>query len=330
MTTIAEVAAAAGVSPATVSRVLNGSGRVSEERAERVRRAATDLGYRAFGPAQALRRQRTKVWAVIVADIENPFFTAMVRGLEDAALAEDHRLVLCNSDEDIDKQAAYIDVAIAERVAGVAIALASADDTALDPLLAAGVPVVAVDRRPTRDGIDSVVVDDELGARQATTHLLENGSDRVACITGPSRVSTAVSRLDGYREAVSASGRKVDRALVQRADFREEGGYRATRALLDCPDPADGLFVANNLMALGALAAIDEAGLTIPDDVAVVSFDDAPWASLLRPKLSVVSQPTYELGRQAARLLATASADLPARHLVLSPTLVVRESSIRH
>ena len=146
--TITDVARKAEVSPATVSRVLNGSSPVSPELAQRVEAAAAKLGYRPFGPARALRQQRTRVWAAIVADIENPFFTAVVRGIEDVAQREGHRLVLCNSDEDVVKEAAYVDVAIAERMAGVVIAVASTAGSTLDELLDRQIPVVAIDRRP--------------------------------------------------------------------------------------------------------------------------------------------------------------------------------------
>jgi LacI family transcriptional regulator len=329
LTTIGDVARAAGVSAATVSRVLNGSATVSSERADRVRRAAEALRYQPSGPARALRRQRTTLWAAIVADIENPFFTSMIRGVEDVALRENHRLVLCNTDEDVDKEAAYIDVAIADRMAGVIIAVASTTRSSLDPLVDAGIPVVAVDRRPRNAAIDSVLVDNRLGARLATEHLLDGGARRVACITGPARLSNAATRLAGYRDALAERGHRVDRTLVRRADFRAEGGHRAACSLLDGPRPPDAIFVTNNLMTLGSLRALRERGCRVPDDVTLVGFDDAPWTALVSPPLSVVAQPTAEIGRQAAELLASAGTGRPARHVVLAPTLVVRESS-RH
>jgi LacI family transcriptional regulator len=328
MTTINDVARAAGVSPATVSRVLNGSSPVSPDRAARVRDAARSLGYLPSGPARALRRQRTTLWAAIVADVENPFFTAMIRGVEDVAQEADHRLVLCNSDEDPAKEAAYIDVAIADRVAGVIIAVASTARSKLELLVDAGIPVVAVDRRPRLDGIDSVVVDNRLGAKQATAHLLDTGRERVAIITGPKRISTAEARLAGYRQALREASRPIDASLVRRADFREAGGYEATLALLDDSPRPDALFVANNLMTLGALRALHDRQVRIPHDLAVVGFDEAPWTTLVHPPLSVVAQPTYEVGAQAARLLASASADRPPEHLVLAPELIVRASSV--
>jgi LacI family transcriptional regulator len=312
-----------------VSRVLNGTGAVSAERAEAVRAAAADLGYTPSSAARALRQQRTRVWAAIIADIENPFFTSMVRGIEDVARVEGHRLVLCNSDEDLDKEASYLDIAVAEQMSGVVIAVASAKDSRLDVLLERGIPVVAVDRRPKRheDVVDSVVVDNELGARQATEHLIAAGAKRIACITGPARASTASERLAGYQRALRAHKRSVDGDLLRRADFREEGGYAAARTLLAGRRRPDALFVANNLMTIGALRAVHEAGLRVPDDLFLVGFDDAPWTTLTTPQLSVVAQPTHEIGQQAARMLATASQELPARHVVLPPTLLVRASS---
>lgn len=329
MARIDEVARAAGVSPATVSRVLNGTSPVSSERAARVRAAATELGYQPFGPARALRRQRTSLWAAIVADVENPFFTAVIRGVEDGALESGHRLVLCNTDEDVAKEAAYVDIAVADGMAGVIIAVADNRRSSLEPLLQAGIPVVAIDRRPKLDGIDSVVVDNRLGAAQATAHLLAGGAGRVACITGPARISTAQARLAGYRDALAAAGLPAARRLERRADFREDGGHAATCSLLDDAEPPDAIFVANNRMTLGALRALRERGRRVPDDVGIVGFDEAPWAPLVDPPLTVVAQPTYELGRRAAELLATAEPGRPARHLVLDPTLTVRASSVR-
>jgi LacI family transcriptional regulator len=326
---IVDVAAAAGVSAATVSRVLNGTGKVSPELSELVRQASARLGYQPFGPARALRQQLTRVWAAIVADIENPFFTSMLRGMEDVARVEGHRLVLCNSDEDLDKEASYIDIAIAERMAGVVIAVASTTESDLEPLLRLDMPVVAVDRRPAGHRVDSVVVDNRLGADKATQHLLDSGSSRVACITGPTRLSTAAERLDGYRDALARNGHKLDRGLIRKADFRQTGGYRAALSLLESANRPDALFGANNLMTVGAIQAIRDFGLQIPGDVAVVGFDDDPWTTLISPQLTVVAQPTYDIGRQAAQLLTTAGSALGPRTVELVPRLLVRESSVR-
>jgi LacI family transcriptional regulator, galactose operon repressor len=328
VTKITDVARAADTSPATVSRVMNGSGGVSAALSARVFKAARDLGYVPDGSARALRRQHASVWAAIVSDIENPFFTAVVRGIEDVARQANHRLVLCNSDEDLEREAAYIDVALAERMAGVVIAVASDKESNLGPLIERRVPVVAVDRTAGRD-IDAVVVDNRLGAEDATRHMIDHGSCRVACITGPARVNTATARLDGYRRALVAAGLPVNEELIQRADYKESGGHQAALSLLTSRTPPDALFVANNPMAAGALRAIRELGLIIPNDVALVAFDDSPWTTLTNPQLSVVAQPAYEIGRVAAELLSTAGDHRSARTIVLSPRLIVRESSMR-
>ena len=328
VTKITDVAKAAETSPATVSRVLNGTGGVSNDLASRVLKAAAALEYVPCGSARALRRQSASVWAAIVSDIENPFFTAVVRGIEDVARAQNHRLVLCNSDEDLEREADYIDVAIAERMAGVVIAVASDKESSLSALTERHVPVVAIDRSAGRD-IDAVVVDNRLGAEEATRHLLEQGSRRVACITGPTRVNTANERLEGYRRALAAAGVAVDEELIQRADYKESGGHQAALSLLTSRHPPDALFIANNPMAAGALRAIRELRLSIPSDVAIVAFDDSPWTTLTSPQLSVVAQPAYEIGRVAAELLGSAGTDRSARTIVLSPRLIVRESSMR-
>jgi LacI family transcriptional regulator len=324
---IADVAKRARVSPATVSRVFNGTSPVAPDKEARVRAAVADLKYEPFGPARALRQQRVRVWAVIIADVENPFFTSVVRGIEDVAYSKGYRLVLCNSDEDVGKEAEYLDIAIRERMAGVVIAAASTSDSKIDRLTNAGIPVVAIDRQLSDHDVHSVMVDNRAGACEATRHLLAGGRRRVGCIVGPNRISTSNERLDGYRQALTEHGAPFDRSLVRRADFREQGGYKATRTLLDLPEPPDALFVANNLMTLGALHAIQELGLRVPDDLGVVGFDDSPAAPLLRPRLTVVAQPTYEIGKVAGELLLSALSHEQPKHEVLAPELIVRESS---
>jgi LacI family transcriptional regulator len=328
-TKITDVAKAAGVSPATVSRVLNGTSGVSSELARKVRSAADRLGYVPFSSARVLRRQNAAVWAAIVSDIENPFFPSVVRGIEDVARNANHRLVLCNSDEDLDRESGYIDVAIAERVAGVVIAVASSRDSSLKALTDFNIPVVAIDRSAGRD-IDTVVVDNRHGAEEATRHLVEYGSRRVACITGPSRIDTANERLEGYKRALADLGHKPDAGLIRRANYREDGGHEAALSLLSSRSPPDALFVANGLMAAGALRAIRDLGLNVPKDVAIVAFDDAPWCALISPQLSVVAQPAYEMGRIAAELLTSSKDKRTPRKIVLTPELIVRQSSVRH
>ncbi|MER6978273.1 LacI family DNA-binding transcriptional regulator [Streptomyces carpinensis] len=253
--TIHDVARAAGVSPATVSRVFNG-GRVTPERAQSVQQAAAALGFAPNRLARSLRKQRSSVIALIIPDIENPFFTSLARGVEDAAQRTSLSVVLCNSDEDTDKERRYLEVALGEQMAGVIVAAASQDDTDLGPLIARGVPVVAVDRRPHDAEVDAVRADDRHGGEVATRHLLQAGYRRIACITGPEGASTSEERLAGYRAALHAArsnGAVADDAYVRHADFRVEGGRAAMRELLALPEPPDAVFVTNNLMTIGAL-----------------------------------------------------------------------------
>lgn len=327
--TIGDVAGLAGVSKATVSRVLNSSRTVAPEKAKAVHDAIVKLGYEPFGPAKALRQSRVRIWAVIIADIQNPFFTSVVRGIEDVAHVNGYRLVLCNSDDDLGKEASYVDIAVRERMSGVVIAAASSKSSHIDRLRDDGIPVVAIDRRLDDAKVDAVVVDNTAGATEATLHLIESGYRRIGCIAGPAEVSTSAERLAGYRNALRLAGHRYDKSIVRRADYREAGAYKVTLNLLDQPEPPDALFIANNLMTVGAIRAIHERGLSIPDDIGLVGFDDSPVAELLRPMVTVVAQPVIEIGRTAAELLLDADPSRPARDVVLAPRLIVRESSRR-
>lgn len=331
MPTIHDVAIRAGVSAATVSRVLNDNGAVSEDLARRVRAAIEELDYRPNGVARNLRRRASSVWGLIISDIGNPFFTALVRGVEDAAHEAGYSLVLCNSDDELGKEQRYVQIALAEQMAGVIVTPSSEADTDLTPLIRRGVPVVAVDRRLHRHDVDTVVGDNVRGARLATEHLLASGARRIACITGPVQTTTAQERLQGYSQALAAAGLDVDRTLVREENFREDGGYHGAESLLGLPVRPDALFVANNLMTVGAIEALTDAGVDVPGDLLVVGFDDIPWARLTRPQLTTIAQPTYEMGQYAGRMLAErlAGSTERVRTVVLSPTLQVRESSIR-
>lgn len=329
MATIYDVATEAKVSPATVSRVLNGAD-VSQVLTTRVREAVERLDYRPNSIARSLRRRTSTVWGLIISDIENPFFTSMVRGVEDVAQASGYSVVLCNSDESLEKEARYVDVIVDERMAGAIVSPASEHDSDFSELQERGVPVVSIDRRLDQQTVDTVLVDNPLGAELATRHLCAEGWQRVACICGPRRTTTGAQRLHGYRRALERTGVR-DPDLVVEANFKADGGYEAARALLQRSAPPDALFVANNLMSLGALEALREAGLTPAADLGVAVFDDMPWATLVRPRLTAVAQPTYEIGKEAARLLVAriqGNRGAP-RQVVLAPTLHIRESSIR-
>jgi LacI family transcriptional regulator len=330
MATIYDVARRAEVSPATVSRVVNGHANVDPALAERVRAAMRELHYRPNAVARNLRRSRTTLWAVIIADIGNPFFTALVRGVEDVAQGAGYSVVLCNSDDDAGKETQYVDAALAEQMAGVIIS-PSGDAANVNRLIDARVPVVVIDRQADDVRADTVLVDNEHAAELATTHLIESGYQRIACITGPHSVFTADQRLRGYRRALESHGRAFDPELVRYADFREQGGYRAMAALLTLRPRPDAVFAGNNLTTVGAMECLVDSGIPVPGEMGMVGFDDVPWAHLVRPSLTTVAQPTYELGRTAADLLSQRIAN-PHRApstITLNTKLQIRDSSVR-
>ncbi|MDA8392663.1 MAG: LacI family DNA-binding transcriptional regulator [Actinomycetota bacterium] len=331
--TIQDVAKLAGVSPATVSRVINGNGVVARHLADRVRAAVDTLDYRPNAVARSLRRKSAAVWQLIISDIENPFFTSMVRGVEDVAHAAGCSVVLCNADEDLGKERRYIEVALAERMSGVILSPASEEESEVEPLLRRGIPVVTVDRtlaeRPAT--VHSVVTDNHRGAQLATAELLGAGYKSVACITGPLRVTTAQGRLAGYRSALASAGVRPRPELVRVADYKETGGRDAMLSLLELADPPEAVFVANNRMTIGALAAARQRSVSIPGDLGLVGFDDMTWSALTCCPLTTIAQPTYDVGASAARLLLEGppGPSRPAKTVVLQPTLVVRGSSRR-
>jgi len=328
--TIVDVARAAGVSTATVSRVLNNHPRVDPSLRARVTEAIKELDYRPSRVARTLRTRRNRVWALIISDVRTgPFFANLVRGVEDVAYGAGYSLFLCNTDEDPAKEASYVELAVAEQVGGL-ILTPSSERTDLSPLVSARIPVVLADRTLPTQYADSVTVDNVSGSYQAVRHLLDGGYKRVACITGPLRTTTGEQRYAGYCKAITETGQPVDESLVRVADFKEAGGREAMQDILKQHDKPDSLFVANHLMTVGALQAIDEAGLLVPNDIAIVAFDDMSWSTLLRPPLSAVAQPAYDIGVESARLLLSRLEGYTgtARTVTLSTTLVVRGSSV--
>lgn len=330
MATISDVAERAGVSTATVSRALNGKSTVDPELAARVLAAAQELGYQPNGPARNLRRQEAAVLALIISDVENPFFTAIARGVEDVAHTVGYSVVLCNTDEDAEKERKYVDVAIQERVAGVIIS-PTATAAGVEHLVRRGTPMVAVDRPLPDNECDTVLVDTRLAARQATTHLIGQGYERIGCVTGPSGVRTADDRLAGYRDALKSGRQRGSTRLVRRTEFKAAGAQKAAADLFDQADPPDALLVANSAMAIGVLEALRSHTLRPGRDVGVVAFDDVPWAGLVDPPMTVVAQPAYDIGTVAAQLLLARIADntRAPTTTTLGARLIERGSTVR-
>jgi LacI family transcriptional regulator len=330
MATIKDVARRAGVSTMTVSRAINNSGYISPETRERVARAIAELDYLPNALARSLRHKQTRTLALVLADITNPFSTTVSRGVEDAAKEQGFSVLLCNTDESAEVEQEYLSILLQKQVDGVLFVPTSADSAAAALLRARGVPAVALDRRVAGEPMDTVRGDSEGGADELVRHLIGLGHTRIAVLTGPVSVSTAADRVAGYRRAMAAAGLSVDERLVCADDFTTAGGYRSTRRLLaEGPRPT-AIFGGNNFIAFGAYRALREAGLRVPGDVSLVTFDDLPEAWLMQPFLTTVNQPAYEIGRQATTLLVErlgGRAAPEAREIVLPATLIVRRSS---
>lgn len=330
MATLADIARRANVSVATVSRALNDSGYVRPEVRERILQIARELNYVPNHMALGLLKNRSQLILLLVPDVTNPFFAAVTRGVEDALAAQGLQLVVGNTDDNPFKERTYLRRALGHGVDGVIAIVASSAGTDSGHWRQLEVPLVLVDRACEGVEADLVTTNNESGAYQATRHLLSLGHQHVATITGPLRLQTARDRLAGFERAVREFRLPADQAPVVEGDFREEGGYRAMQQLLRRTPRPTAVFAANDVMALGVLAALEEAGLSAPGDVAVAGYDDIPYAVRTRPKLTSVAQPKYEMGAAAAELLLQrlASPGRPVQRAVLEPRLVVRESSV--
>jgi LacI family transcriptional regulator len=325
---IKAVAERAGVSVATVSRVLNNNPTVARSLAVRVMRAVEETGYRPNGIARSLRTRTTQTIALLILDISNPFFAELARGVEDTAVRARHSVLLCNTDEDSEKERTYLDLADAAQVAGVILSPHDRDAD-ISRLQRDHLPAVVVDR-PLRTATDFVGVRSFEGARAATRHLIEQRWERPACITGPRSAYTAAARLRGY---VAAVREHSGTPLYRHADFKFDGAKAAAASLLDTASPPDAILTANEPMGLGVLAELAERGLRVGHDIGLVTFDDAPWTPFVDPPITVVSQPAYDIGARACELLlgVIQSGEAPApRKVMLETTLIIRGSSLRH
>jgi len=325
MVTIYEVAAAAGVSPSTVSRVLNGQ-KVSPERTRLVLAAAARLGFTPSRAARRLRNQTSEVIALLIPDIENPFFTALARGAEDRAQQAGFSMVLCNTDDDPAKEARYLQIAAAEHMAGIVLAPAGEPGPHYDRL-GEDRPVVAVDRTAGQ-GIDAVTVDNRAAGAATTTALLDAGYTRIACIAGPAGIETSDERELGWRQSLRRRNLSAEKWL-RYADYRVEGGRAAMLDLLALPDPPDAVVTANNLMGVGALQVLSEAGLH-PPAIGLAVIGELPFTTVRPATVTQVRLPARHLGGTAASMLLDriAGDSQPARTVVLR-TEPVQASAVK-
>jgi len=295
MPTIRDVAKLAGVAPITASRVISNSGYASDEVRQRVNQAAEQLGYVPNVLARSLRSKRTRTLALVLTDITNPFWTTVARGVEDAASEEGYHVIFCNTDESASKQESYLEALIQKQVDGILLVPARSKESPIKLLHQQNVQVVLLDRRLPNMEVDVVRCDSSGGAYQLVQLLLKLGHRRIAILSGPSGVSSADDRVAGYQRALQEAGLKTEDQLIIYGDFSLESGYQMTHDLLAMTPRPTALFASNNFIAIGALKALHDAGLVVPEDMSVVGFDDFQIASSVWlatcPRLSPVTRP---------------------------------------
>ena len=333
--TIHEVARLAGVSVATVSKTLNRSGKVSEILQERVNAAAQKLGYAPHASARSLRSGASRILGLLVADLANPYFLKLVESIERLSSAAGYSVILCNSAEDPEREERHLAMLLSQRADGAIVIPTRRGWSGRQAALAnLPMPGILVDRRIEGLDLDSVTTDNVALGRLAATHLGDLGHRRIAVIMGSPEHQIARHRLDGFRSGLAARGVTLDERLIAKDNFSEGSGHDAALRLFAQAQPPSAIFATNNHLALGLLRAITERGLSIPDDVSVIAVDELPWAGLVRPGMTVVTQPSEAIAETTVSTLLSRISDGrsgvgddDAKSIQLQPALVVRGST---
>ncbi len=329
MTTIRDVAKRAGVSPTTVSHVINRTRKVDSGTAARVEAVIEELGYRPNILARSMRRGRTHTVGIVIPDIANPFFGDLARGLEDAMFEAGYSAIICNSDGDDAKEATYLDVLLSKKVDGVLLVAATQPSERLRHLVETGPPMVVVDREIEDAAVSEVMVENHRGGYLAGEHLLDLGHRDVGVIAGPGGLGTSAKRLQGFLEALREADLQIGDERVLRGDFRAASGRAAMDTWIQRDACPSAVFAENDLMALGALSAAHAAGMDIPSDLSVVGFDGIAFGADITPPLTTVAQSIPDVAATAVKLLFDQLLDREAlpRKVVLPVELLVRGSS---
>ncbi len=332
--TITDIARRAGVSAATVSRVINRTVPVDPDTEARVRAAIRELDYRPNLLARSFRRRQTQTIGLLVPDNSNPFFAELARAIEDIGFAEQYNVILCNSDLSETKQSHYIDVLLDKRVDGIILTSSGliTGETGADSaarIREAHVPFVVIDRDLGEYPVDQLLVDNHQGGALAGRHLIELGHRRMACVVGPSDLTPSAGRIAGFRGALREAGIDLPDALVVQGDGRHSGGTASVRTLLQRNVDFTAIFAFNDVMAAGVIGELQRSGLRVPGDVSVIGFDDIPIAAAMYPSVTTIAQPIAEMARLGVDLLLRRirGPDAPFERLVLPTRLVPREST---
>jgi LacI family transcriptional regulator len=326
--TIKDVAELAGVHPSTVSRVINDDSRISEKTKNKVLLIIKKLGYTPNAIARGLKTKRTHTLGMLIPDITNPFFAEIARGVEDAANANGFNIILCNTDDKLKKERIYLEILKEKRVDGLILGTAHIKDKSILELEKKKFPYILLSRNI--EGLDKncVIVDDVVGGIIVTEYLIKLGHRRIAHITGSPTVRAANNRLEGYKFALEKHQIEYYEELVEEGDFRIKGGYQAMKKFLELPEPPTAIFAANDLLALGAMQAIQKKKYHIPEDFCIIGFDDIRLASFVYPPLTTIRQPMLEMGALAVKMLLRIieEGEFNQIKIVLKPKLIIRES----
>ncbi len=323
-----DVAKTTGFSVNTVSRALNHKPDVNEETRKTIVEAATKMGYRPNKLARSLRSNKTHTIGVIVADIANPYFGALVKGVEKEARKRHYSVILLNTDEDYERESEAIQVVLEERVDGIIISPTQKETGTIKNLLQLGIPFVLFGRRFSDLETNYVVTDDVHGGFLATEHLISLGHRRIGMINGPIHISSAKERFQGYREALGRYGLKQEQSLVTAGAVTMEDGYEVAESLLNKNPRPTAIFAFSDFVSFGVMKAIREVGLKVPEDISVVGYDDNQFASCSETPLTTIHIPKEELGINAAKVLKEQFVDnQPIKQVELSVDLIVRQST---
>jgi DNA-binding LacI/PurR family transcriptional regulator len=326
--TVKDVSLAAGLSTATVSRVLAGFDDVSDDARQRVQDAAKALHYQPNRNARNLRKSTTSKIGVIITDIQNPFFGSVVRGIEKVTINDDYTIILGNSDEDPEREKKLVAMLLEEGAAGIIIVPTNLDIENYRSLFSSGTPFVVIDRRLPIQDLDMVLVNGSAGAEMAVDHLFSLGHQKIGYVGGLKHISVMQEREQGFIGGLRKHNLQLFPEFIQQGNNRQDGGYTGVSKLLSLSQPPSAILIANNLMTLGGLQAIHEFGLEIPENISLVGFDDMDWASSLRPPLTVIAQPSYKMGELSASILLERinAPEQSYQTVVLNTELVIRAS----
>lgn len=330
MATMREVAKRAEVSIATVSAVINESAYVTPKLKQRVLNAIEELNYKPNVLAKFLRFHKTSTIGVIIRDVQNPFYPAVVKGIEDTAWSQEHIVCLCNSEGHIERELSFLQSLLQRKVDGVLLATTTlGDNPSVEVLEQENIPYVIINRHPgTIEHMNYVGIDNKQAAILATEHLVSLGRKKIVVVQGPEDYSTSQERTAGFIEALRKHNYPIQSGFLERGDYLVEGGYEAAKRLLDLPDKPDAIFCANDLMAFGVIEKLIEEHVRVPQDISVVGCDNIYFSKYFRTPLTTVDYPKYEMGKIAVEMLLDIIEEKVQgkRQVILSPQLVVRDS----